>query len=369
MSDNSKDISQWKVQDWVFGAVLVILFLLLLRLLTPFFTVLLWGILFAVLFNPLYKLAIKRISGDSFAHKFLRNLTAGAFSLGTIIIILIPLIFVATQFIYQFIDLARNIRDFLASRPGFVTETLQDLSDFLTDITDGAISMTPAEMESQLLQAVGAGTQSLIALSSSIAGNVGSFGVGIVFMLFCLFFFYLDGHYLANLASHIIPIKSDYMATLLQKFKDITRNLFLGYILVALLQAVIGYIIFTIFEVQNALVFASLILICSFIPMFGASLVWLPLGIVRMVSNGFWSGLLFMLVAGTGISLSDNLLRPFLLKDRIHLHPLVIFLAILGGVQAFGFNGLILGPMVVILFLTVLDLFMAEHDIASNMQP
>jgi predicted PurR-regulated permease PerM len=51
------------------------------------------------------------------------------------------------------------------------------------------------------------------------------------------------------------------------------------------------------------------------------------------------------------------------LKDRIQLHPLIIFFAILGGVSVFGFNGLILGPMIVILFLTMLDLFLIEHRI------
>jgi predicted PurR-regulated permease PerM len=62
----------------------------------------------------------------------------------------------------------------------------------------------------------------------------------------------------------------------------------------------------------------------------------------------------------------DNLLRPVFLKDRIQLHPLIIFFAILGGISVFGFNGIILGPMVVILFLTVLDLFLTEHKIEQG---
>jgi predicted PurR-regulated permease PerM len=57
----------------------------------------------------------------------------------------------------------------------------------------------------------------------------------------------------------------------------------------------------------------------------------------------------------------DNFLRPLFLKDRINLHPLVIFFAIMGGIAIFGFNGLVLGPMMIIFFLTVLDLFLIEH--------
>jgi predicted PurR-regulated permease PerM len=73
-----------------------------------------------------------------------------------------------------------------------------------------------------------------------------------------------------------------------------------------------------------------------------------------------------MAASGIVISTLDNLLRPFFLRDRIQLHPLIIFFAILGGISTFGFNGIILGPMVVILFLTVLDLFLTEHQFDKN---
>jgi predicted PurR-regulated permease PerM len=153
------------------------------------------------------------------------------------------------------------------------------------------------------------------------------------------------------------------MSALVGKFKDITRNLFLGYIMVAMVQAVVAYIIFSIFRVRGSLVFAALELICAFVPMFGASLVWLPLGLIRIASGSVIEGIVFLAVSGLCISLLDNFLRPMFLQNRIQLHPLVIFLAILGGVSTFGFNGLVLGPMVVILFLTVLDLFLTEHSI------
>jgi predicted PurR-regulated permease PerM len=81
-----------------------------------------------------------------------------------------------------------------------------------------------------------------------------------------------------------------------------------------------------------------------------------------MVAGGeVGKGILFMVLCGLFVSGTENILRPVFLKDRIKLHPLIIFFAILGGLAAFGFNGLILGPMLVIFFLTVLDLFLAEH--------
>jgi predicted PurR-regulated permease PerM len=100
--------------------------------------------------------------------------------------------------------------------------------------------------------------------------------------------------------------------------------------------------------------------------MIGGGIVWLPLGLVRILSGDVFGGILFLTVSGLFISLLDNVLRPIFLKDRIQLHPLIIFFAILGGVSVFGFNGLILGPMIVILFLTVLDMFLIEHRIDES---
>jgi predicted PurR-regulated permease PerM len=351
------------VQNAVFGAILIILFLLVCRLLSYFFTVLLWSILFYILLGPLHQRITRSMDFSTYRGKIVKNILAAVFSLGTIFIILVPLVFVSFQFYRQITDLIHAARDYLYNNPGLFNNALVRASNFIADISSGFITIDTADLRTRLIQLLTQTLQNVLSASSAVAKNVGAFGAGIVFMLFCLFFFYLDGTYLAQLVKHTIPIRREYMSALVVKFKDITRNLFLGYIMVALVQAVMAYIIFSIFRVRGTLVFAALVLVCAFIPMFGAGLVWLPLGVIRIVSGNMIEGILFLVVSGFFISLLDNFLRPMFLQNRIQLHPLVIFLAILGGVSSFGFNGLILGPMVVILFLTVLDLFLAEHHI------
>jgi predicted PurR-regulated permease PerM len=92
------------------------------------------------------------------------------------------------------------------------------------------------------------------------------------------------------------------------------------------------------------------------------------LSIVKILSGNIVQGIVFFAICVVFISGIDIILRPFFLKDRIKLHPLIIFFAILGGLIAFGFNGFILGPVFVILFLTVLDLFLTEHKIGNQDQ-
>ncbi|MDR2053190.1 MAG: AI-2E family transporter [Treponema sp.] len=351
------------VQNTVFGAILILLFILVCRVLSYFFTVLLWSILFYILLGPLHQRITRGMDFSTFRGKIVKNILAAAFSLTTIFLILVPLSFVTFQFYRQITDLIHAARDYLYNNPGIVNDSLARISDFIEDMSSGLIVIDPADLRTRLIQFLTQSLQNVLYTGSTFARNVGAFGMGIVFMLFCLFFFYLDGSYLAQLVKHAIPIRKEYMSALVGKFKDITRNLFLGYIMVALAQAVMACIIFSIFRVRGTLVFAALVLICAFVPMFGAGLVWFPLGVIRIISGRMLEGIVFLVVSGFFISLLDNFLRPMFLQNRIQLHPLVIFLAILGGISSFGFNGLILGPIVVILFLTVLDLFLAEHNI------
>lgn len=354
------------VQDIVFGAILVILFILVCRLFAPFFTVLLWSILFYVLATPIYQKVTKNMNFSTHRGKILKNILAALFSLGTIILILIPLSFVVFQFFRQIMELIRQAREFFISKPGAVDDALEYISDLVRDLTSGMILIRPDEIQRRIVQILSASLQHLLQISSTVARDVGSFLVGMVFMIFCLFFYYMDGAYLSRLVLHIIPIRKEYITALVGKFKEITRNLFLGYIMVGLVQAVLAYIVFTVFQVRGSLVFAGLVLVCSFIPMFGAGLVWFPLGLIRILGGNIAGGVVFLIVSGIFISTLDNFLRPLFLQHRIQLHPLFIFVSILGGVTVFGFNGLVLGPMLVILFLTVLDLFLTEHDINLN---
>jgi predicted PurR-regulated permease PerM len=350
----------------VFGAILIVLFLMVCRLFAPFFTVLLWSILFYVLISPLHHRIIGDLDFTTRKGRVLKNLWAVVFTLGTMILILIPLSFVASLFSRQIIDLIRYSRDMFNQRPEFLRDLVDTVSEFLRDITMDQVVISGDEILRQITGLLTSSLQNLLTMSSVVVRNIGSFALGMVLMMFSLFFFYVDGAYLSRLVFHAIPIRKEYITALTSKFMDITRNLFFGYIMVALVQAVMAYIIFTVFQIRGALVFAGLTFICELIPMIGGGLVWLPLGIARILGGNVWGGILFLVVSGLFISLLDNILRPMFLKDRIHLHPLIIFFAILGGVSAFGFNGLILGPMVVIFFLTVLDLFLTEHKIKDE---
>jgi predicted PurR-regulated permease PerM len=352
-----------RVQTYVFGGILILLLVAVCMVFAPFFTVLLWSVLLYVILFPLYSRVTGKLDLSTPRGRILKNLSAGIFALGALIIIAGPLLFTTLQFIKQITELFRMGQDILNSRPGMLHGILANIAAFLNDMSSGFFTLSAEDIRQGLMELLGTSLQGMVQFSSSLAKNLGLFVAGIFLLVFCLFFIFTDGPYIYRLLSRAIPIRKDYFRTLSKKFAEITRNLFFGYIMVALMQGVMAYIIFLIFRVKGALVFAALTFFSVFIPIFGGGLVWLPIGIVRILGGSTAGGVLFLIVSGLFISTLDNVLRPLFLQNRIKLHPLIIFFAILGGIRVFGFNGLVLGPVLVILFLTVLDIFLLEHDI------
>jgi predicted PurR-regulated permease PerM len=351
------------VQNVVFGAILLLLFIAVCKLFAPFFTVLLWSVLLYVILSPLHHRLIRNFDFTTVRGRALKNIWAGVFALGTVVIILIPLVAVGFQFFRQITELLKTAGDVLDSNSDVFRNIFEKIAALIRNLSFEQIDLNAQQIREQFLVILSSELQNLVQFSSSLARNVGVFIAGLFLMTFSLFFFYADGPYLSRLVFHAVPIRREYISAITGKFMDITRNLFFGYIMVALMQTAMAYVIFLIFRVKGALVFAALTFICVFIPIFGGGLVWIPLGIARILSGNVSGGIVFLVVSGLFISTADNFIRPWFLQNRIQLHPLIIFFAILGGVSAFGFNGVVLGPMVVILFLTVLDLFLTEHDI------
>ncbi|MDR1059140.1 MAG: AI-2E family transporter, partial [Treponema sp.] len=335
MKDPSANLpsSPKAVQTYVFGGILILLLIAVCMVFAPFFTVLLWSGIFYVIFFPLYSRITGKLDLSSPRGRILRNLAAGVFALGTLIIIAGPLFFTALQFIKQVIELFRAGQDVLNSRPGMLQEILENISRFLNDMSSGFINISAENIRQGMAEFFRTSLQGMVQFSSSLAKNVGGFVAGIFLLVFCLFFMFTDGPYIYRLISRAIPIRKDYFGTLSKKITEITRNLFFGYIMVALMQGVMAYIIFLIFQVKGALVFAGLTFFSVFIPIFGGGLVWLPLGIVRILGGDTVGGVIFIIVSAIFISTLDNFIRPFFLQNRIKLHPLIIFFAILGGIN------------------------------------
>ena len=346
-----------QIQRYLFLALFLFLFLFVARLFSPFFSVLLWAGLLYVITLPLYERVVRRIP-DKPMGRLLRKFLAAVFSLVSVLIVVIPLLFLGSTFLGQARDLIQSINDFLKDNPEFFrTLDTGTLAIRLRDASGGLIDITRIDLLAQLSEAVTNGAEKFVATTATLLRNTASFVVSLAFLTFTLYFFYVDGKDLILIFVNAVPIEKTYTTTFLRRFGEVGKHLFRGYLLVSLYQGTAAYLIFLLFGVKGSLPLGLLTAIASFVPMVGTTLVWGPVGVARIASGDPSAGIAILIISFVLVSGVDNLLRPLLLTVRIKIHPLLVFFSIMGGLKLFGLNGLILGPMMLMLFFTGVDLF------------
>ncbi|GMO58496.1 MAG: AI-2E family transporter [Treponemataceae bacterium] len=321
------EFNKKNVETIVIYALFALLFVLLARILSPLYSVILWVILIYILISPLYTKVLSLLDEKKKFYRFKRRVLAASFSVGTTLLIVVPVCVIAYFLFRQFFSLLRSIEFFVKTNPHFLTESDlgKSFSDIIVRITFGSINPYAAGFSAQILDMLNQSSAKLLSTGTSILGSMGHFAVSLLFVVFCIFFVFSDGPDLAVIIKKAIPVNSAYMTALSEKFAHITRRLFSGYILVALYQAIAAFVIMTIFKVQGALFFSFVLMFCSFVPIFGAAIIWLPVGISVLLVDSVFSGVLFLLFSAVFVSSLDNFLRPLLLQNRINIHPLIIF--------------------------------------------
>lgn len=167
----------------------------------------------------------------------------------------------------------------------------------------------------------------------------------LIVMLFLLFFLYRDKDAAVGLAKRMIPLRADETQYLQVRVGNAVRALVLGRFVVAAVQGLLAGTVYALLGVGAATLLGALTMLFAMIPAVGAFLVWLPV-VAYLFAIHHWVQAMILLGMGSlVISTLDNILYPILVGTRLQLHTGPIFLAMLGGVVAFGMTGLILGPI------------------------
>lgn len=354
---------QYVLQTVSFFILLAVMLVLVGKLFLPYASVLLWSAVIYILVSPLYNKIVSRMDSTKKCFTLKKRLLAGFFSLATVLLVAGILFFVIIKIFGQGKILLQNVTSFLESvRTSDSGDWKSDIADTVHRLSMGTVDISKWDIEKQFLMLLSNSSNRILGYATNFAKNTGAFILSLAFFAFSLYFFYIDGPYLLSVLKRAIPINSDTATAIFAKIKDITTNLFKGLFLVSFYQCLASFIIYLIFGVQSALLLAILTFFSSFLPLVGCGLIWLPVGIGMCFTDSAAKGIAFLIIAGGVISSIDNILRPFFLKDRIKIHPLLIFFSMLGGVRMFAFDGIVLGPMIVILFFTILDMALEAED-------
>jgi predicted PurR-regulated permease PerM len=203
--------------------------------------------------------------------------------------------------------------------------------------------------------------------SASILGGFVRIAFNATITLVIVFFLFRDGTRWVKSAAGAIPLSPEHANRLMDNISDtIVANVY-GVLLVGIGQGLLTGIALGVVGIPSPLLLGLIAGIASVIPVVGPSIVWLPAGVYLIFTGAVWKGTFLLVWGAVVVSAVDNVLRPWVVSGKVELHPLVLIVFILGGVSAFGFLGLFLGPVIASVLAALFD--MLHQEITKGNDP
>jgi predicted PurR-regulated permease PerM len=343
------------LEDKTFLLLIIAISLAFAWILWPFYGAVLWGAVLAIVFAPLYRRLSRSMRRQ-------RNLAALTTVMIVVFIVILPLTLIAASLVQEAsgvyekfqsgeLNLASNFQQVVDALPTWVANLLDRFG--LTNL---------AGVQERLSAGLMKGSQFLAAQALNIGQITLELIVRLFVMLYLLFFLLRDGDELFRIIKDAIPLRAEQQRAVFKKFATVIRATVKGTIVVAVAQGALGGLIFWFLGVRAPLLWAVLMAFLSLLPAVGAALVWLPVAIYFVATGAVWQGLVLMAYGVLVIGLVDNLLRPILVGTDTKMPDYVVLISTLGGIEIFGMNGIVLGPMIAAMFIVVWDLFSASRS-------
>lgn len=198
-------------------------------------------------------------------------------------------------------------------------------------------------------------------LAQSLLQGAPRFFVAFTVILFVVYYVLTDGERLLAYLRRATPLPPKQVDYLIGEAHRGLRAVFVGQILTSVIQGAVGGIGFLIAGLPGVILWSAVMAILSLLPVVGAFLVWVPAGIFLLVRGDLWQGIFLLGWGLLIVSQVDNFVRPKLIGDRSGIHPLFVLVGVLGGVAAFGFIGLFLGPLLVGVTVSILKVWETDY--------
>ena len=197
-------------------------------------------------------------------------------------------------------------------------------------------------------------TTLLATQAGAILQNTSIFFFKLFITLFALFFFLRDSKRLGKTVRELLPFEKKRQEQLISLTRDLVFAGTTTTLAVAVAQGIAGGIGFAVLGINAPVFWGVMMGFCALIPVFGTALIWVPAAVWLMIAGDWIRGLILVAIGIGIIGMLDNVLRPALMSGRSTMNGLLIFISLLGGVASFGLIGLVLGPVVCALVISIL---------------
>ncbi len=334
----------------VFFIVLLLALGFCIVLFRPFWPSLAWAIVLGILIYPTHQRIARRLKNTTVA--------AGISTLLTIALIVVPLalmLFAVAAEGNVLIGKARAVVDSGAlqqwspdAKSGVVADALRWVGRY--------VDVSQVNLQDMARQGLGRAGEFLASNAVGYVRNLAKSFMQISLALVTLFFLLKDGSRLLPAVKAFIPLSEEQTDTVLSRTVETMYATFYGVVLVAMLQGTLGGLAFWMLGLPSPLLWGVVMTLLCIIPLAGAPIVWVPAAIILALQGAYVKAIILALIGWLVVGTVDNITRPFIIGGRTSLHPLAVFFAILGGLLAMGGVGVFLGPVLLSVTLTLLDI-------------
>lgn len=331
------------------SALLLVLLVLAFLLVKPILMSIISGILLAFVFSPIYDWLYKKVKS--------RNLSASIISAVLIIIIIIPFWFFTPIILDQSFKIYQAVQTF-----DFVTpiKTLFPglfASEGLSNEIGTTLHSFTNKIANYIVNAFG-----------EIILNLPTLTLQFLVMAFTFFYVLKDKDELLIYIKSLLPFSKEVENKLFEYSKGITFSVIYGHVIIGLLQGIIVGLGFYLFNVPNALFLTLVAVILGVLPIIGTTIVWLPVAIYTLVSQGTLPGI-GIAVFGLLSNFVEEFLRPIIIARKTQINSALILIGMIGGIFLFGILGVILGPLIVGYLLILLEVYRNKKTPGILIQP
>ncbi|MCS6816420.1 MAG: AI-2E family transporter [Blastocatellia bacterium] len=324
---------------------------LFFQMLAPFLSPIIWAIVLVIVFYPIHRRVIRLV----------RNADVAALlsSLLVLAVVIVPATLIVMALIGELIAAYRLVEERIAS--GAWTLRLESergriLERSLSWLAQHA-DLSELNLRALILNNLQRLSSYLASRSAEVVRRFSSFVFDLGLMIFTMYFLFRDGAALMAKLKRAVPLPTSEAEEVFGRMQEMIQATLYGGVAVALAQGTLGGIAFWIVGLPSPTIWGATMFFFSFLPVVGAAIIWVPAAVVLIAQGSFGKGLFLLLWGTLVISTADNIIRPWVIGGRTRLPMLLIFFSVLGGVKVFGFIGVVVGPVILSVALTLVEIF------------
>ncbi|MFB3917534.1 MAG: AI-2E family transporter [Terriglobales bacterium] len=326
----------------------------------PFLSAIFAAVVLAIVFYPLHTRmqdAVRR-----------RNPAAVLSTILVLVIVAIPTAALTVAVTRELSGMYKSLGSKSAAEGG-LTPYMMRLLDAPLRVIGRYVDLSQLDLRATLLGWVEQASKYLLSTSAQAVSNIFSFALDLVVAFFTLFFLFRDGYSIQQRVAWALPLEPEQSKKLLCGIHDtILANVY-GGIAVAIVQGSLTGVAFWVLGLSSPIVWGLVASMASLVPVVGTAMVWIP-GALLLFAGGHWIKALILLGWGAAVVAQvDALVRPYVVSGRVKVHTLLVFFALLGGVKAFGFMGLFIGPVILSVTIAVLGMLAEMRERYAGEQP